>query len=321
MEKAKCPSDHGGTGLECASDEGDHGLSESSPKRQSLLMAMLDTMDRANLSLAAGGVAFFTVFAMFPATSALISVWGSWQDPYVIQEQLEYFREIVPPAAFEIIRSQVTSLVETNSGTLGWATLISFAVALWSAMAAIDAMVRGLNAIYRKPNPHSLIAYLVSILLTLTFTATALVALTVAVVLPILLTFFHIPLLENIAFNLAHVLASTGIVLGGIWLLYRIGPNWRGSKPGNLLPGTLLAVVLWAIASLGFTYFLTNFGRYNEIYRSIAAVMILLMWLYLSAYSVLLGAALNAEVRRRRLSSARKRAAQLDLETRGADAQ
>lgn len=261
-------------------------------------MGMMDTLDRANISLSAAGVAFFTVFAMFPAVSALISLWGLWQDPYLIGEQLQYFQDLVPPAAFEIIQSQVSGLVETNSGTLGWATLISFALATWSAMAAIDAMVRGMNAIYRKPNPHSVIAYLVSILLTLTFTATALVALAVAVILPVVLTLFHVPYLENIALNLAHVLAAVGVVFGGIWLLYRLGPNWRGSQPGNLMPGTVLAVLLWAIASLAFTYFLTNFGRYNEIYGSIAAVMVLLMWLYLSAYSVLLGAALNAELRR-----------------------
>ena len=78
--------------------------------------------------------------------------------------------------------------------------------------------------------------------------------------------------------------------------MYRYGPNTRGARDPILTLGAVLATLVWGIASLGLTYYLTNFGSYNKVYGSIGAVIALLMWLYLSAFSVLLGAALNAEL-------------------------
>lgn len=253
-------------------------------------------IDERNVALTAAGVAFYALFAMFPAVGALIALWGFWQDPVVIQSELETFREILPPAAFDIIAAQVSALVETTVSAWTWTLVITLGVSLWSAMWAVDSLLRGLNAIYRRPNPHSLRAMLRSVGLSVLLIVIALVALTVIVVLPIIFALLPLGGLEGAAVGLTHTLAAFGVVVMGIWLLYRYGPNRNGDPVGRILPGVVVAVVLWAIASLGFSYFLTTFGRYNEVYGGLAAAAALLMWLYLSAYTVLLGAAFNAEI-------------------------
>lgn len=253
-------------------------------------------IDERNVALTSAGVAFYALFAMFPAVGALIALWGFWQDPAVIQAEMELFREILPVAAFDIIEAQVSSLVASTVSSLTWTFVISLGLALWSAMWAVDALLRGLNALYRRPNPHSLRAMLRSVALSVLLIAVALVALTVIVVLPIIFTLLPLGRLEGAAVGLTHTAAAFGVVVMGILLLYAYGPNRNGDPVGRLLPGVVIAVALWACASLGFSYFLTTFGRYNEVYGGLAAAAALLMWLYLSAYTVLLGAAFNAEL-------------------------
>lgn len=253
-------------------------------------------IDERNVALTSAGVAFYALFAMFPAVGALIALWGFWQDPAVIQAEMEMFREILPEAAFDIIEAQVASLVATTVSTLTWTLVVSLGVAMWSAMWAVDALLRGLNAIYRRPNPHSLRAMLRSVALSATLIVIALVALTVIVVLPLIFALLPLGQFEGAAVGLTHTAAALGVVVVGIWLLYSFGPNRESARGGRILPGLVIAVVLWAVASLGFSYFLATFGRYNEVYGSLAAAAALLMWLYLSAYTVLLGAAFNAEM-------------------------
>ena len=86
------------------------------------------------------------------------------------------------------------------------------------------------------------------------------------------------------------------VSLTGLSLLYRYGSNHRPDRPLWVSPGTIFALVIWAAASVGFSYYLSNFGSYNQIYGSIGAVIALLMWFYISAYVVLMGAVLNAQI-------------------------
>lgn len=253
-------------------------------------------MDKNNLGLISAGVAFFSFFAIFPATAAIIALWGFWYDPMVIQQQLEVLDDLVPDEAYSVLEGQVNALIEANVSTLGWTTVLSLGLALWSARSGVDALLRGLNAIHGESNPHSFIRILVSLLLTVVLVAVALVALAAVVVIPVMLAFMPLGPLAGAVLGLTHWGMTLGVVILGIWLLYRFGPNRPSDQVGRVAPGIGFAVTLWALASVGFSYFLANFGSYNEIYGSIAAIIALLMWFYISAYAVLFGAALNAEL-------------------------
>lgn len=247
-----------------------------------------------HLGLIAAGVAFFAMLAIFPAVAALVALFGFWADPAVIDTQLDLMSEFIPPDAFALLDAQVNRLIALNDSTLGWTTALSLLVALWSARLGVAALVQGLNAVHGVQNRAGLWHLAIAVLLTGAMIAVALVALATMLILPVVLAFFPLGGFYGTAAEILRWALALMVVLGGLSVFYRYGPNRNGPRGSWLSPGLFFALLLWATASFGFSYFLSNFGNYNEVYGSIGAVIALLMWLYISAYAVLLGAALNA---------------------------
>ena len=257
-------------------------------------------IDGQNLSLIAAGVAFFSMLAMFPGLAALIALFGLWADPVVIQEQIALLQGIIPDDILALVDGQLNRLTSAGATTLGWATALSILLALWSARAGVGAMMRGMNTIYHSPNRSFLRHYFAAFVLTLSLVSVAFVAGAAVVIAPLALAV--LPIADQTAqiIDLVRWSAAIFVIAAGISLLYRYGPRKRGDRrAGWITPGAGFAVIIWAGASAAFSEYLANFGNYNEVYGSIGAVVALLMWLYLSAFLVLLGAALNAQLERR----------------------
>ncbi len=255
-------------------------------------------IDERNLGLIAAGVGFFAMLAVFPGIAAVIALWGFVSDPSVVAGQMELLRPLLPPDVFDLINGQVEGVIGQGRGTLGWASLLSVGFALWSARAGVGAMMRGMNEIYRKRNRSSLRHYFAASVMTLGLVGVSLVALAAIVVVPVAMNFVPLKVETASYINILRWMAALGALLAGIGMIYRYGPNRRGARPTMILPGVVLAVFLWGAVSAAFSTYLTNFGNYNEVYGSIGAVIALLVWLYLSAFLVLLGAVLNAEIER-----------------------
>ncbi len=262
-------------------------------------------MGDRNLGLIASGVAFWAMLAIFPAIAALIALWGYRADPSVVAAQLPMAREFLPEEGYRLLSNQVNALVAQNVSTLGWTSVISTLVALWSARTGVGALVQGVNAISDKQNRGGLRDILTAFVLTFALMGVAIIALVSIVVLPIILAFVPLGPLAGLAVTTVNWIIAVSVVVMGISVIYRYGLNRPGERPRWFTPGLWLAVALWALASWSFSYYLSNFGNYNEIYGSIGAVIALLMWFYISAYVVLIGAALNAELDRARKAMAK----------------
>ncbi len=256
--------------------------------------------EQAELSLIAAGVAFFGFLALFPAAAAIIAIAGFVSDPGVIRADVALLQGFLPPDAFTLISDQVEALLAVNTGSLGLTTLLSTAFALWSARAGVAALIRGLNAIHQRPNRSGHWHQLRALVLTFTLIGLALAAMVMAVVMPLLVQFLPLGGAE------ARLLAETNLLIGSVLVVlalivaYRLGPNHGPNPPPVLSWGLLVALILWISAARGFMLYLANFPSYNQVYGSIGAVAALLMWLYVSAYAVLLGAAVDAERYRKR---------------------
>ncbi|WP_226782987.1 YihY/virulence factor BrkB family protein [Oceaniglobus trochenteri] len=257
-------------------------------------------MDELNLGLIAAGVAFYGMLAIFPAVAAIIALWGVVSDPIIVQNQLDLLQDFMPAQAFDILNSQVQRLISTRSSALGWATIISMLAALWSTRAGVASLIRGLNAIYRVGNRTSFRQVLVALGMTLSLIGVALVALASVVIAPIILLLLPLGPLTELALSAARWVIALAVVLFGLSVIYRFGPNRRNQRPRWFTAGAAVAMLIWAAASYGFSFYLANFGKYNEIYGTLGAVIALLMWFYISAYVVLLGGFLNAELDRAR---------------------
>ena len=256
-------------------------------------------MNARNIGLLSAGVAFFALLAVFPGIAALVSVFGFFADPLMIQDQLSLLQDLVPPAAFTLMSNQITRLVWANEGVLGWTSAISILVALFLARRGVDAMLIGLCAIHGTPRRSGLSHALRVAVITFGMLIVGVVALLSILVLPVLFAFFPIIGIQGILIEVTRWFVSLGLVALWIWVFYRIGPNRSDNDVAVMRPGLVMAMSLWISASAGFSYYLSNFGNYNEIYGSIGAVVALLMWFYISAYAVLLGAVLNATLEMR----------------------
>lgn len=263
-----------------------------------LLYATWELAGRKHVSLIAAGVAFFGMFAIFPGMAAIIAIFGLVADPVVVTEQLALLEGIIPTDAYDLFAGQIQYLLAARSRTLGWATTISTLLALWSSRAGVGALMGGLNAIAGLPPRNGVWHAIVAFALTLCLVCLAIIALSVVVIAPVVLAFVPLAgatvwLLEALRWFIA-----LGVLLLALGLLYRFGPARPSQRGRWFTVGAVAVIFLWILASAGLSFYLTNFGAYNEVYGSIGAVIGLLLWLYVSAYLILLGAALNAQVHR-----------------------
>lgn len=259
-------------------------------------------MDQRNLGLIAAGTGFFAMLAVFPGIAALIAIWGLVADPHVIEAQLDLANRFVPAEGLALIRVQLDRLLTAQTETLGWTTALSTGLSLWWARSGVASLIRGLNAVYREDHRVNIfMRYAASIGITLALVGMMLVALTAIVAVPVALAVLPLGPFASHVLNVARWVIAGAVMVFGLGLIYRYGPNRRAAKVPWVSPGAILAVLVWAAGSWAFSLYLANFGRYNEVYGSIGAVIALLMWFYLSALVTLLGAALNAELELRTL--------------------
>lgn len=249
-----------------------------------------------NLALVSAGVGFFGMLSLFPAIAALIALMSLFSDPDVVLSQLEEMKGLLPSDVYEIFHTQIVSLVTTSPETLGWAGIISIAAALWSARAGVAAMMTGLNAVHGERDRATIRHYIRALLLTLALVAVGFVALITLVVAPVVLAFFPLGGITGVIVEALRWTIAVGVLLAGVSVLYRFGPNRGVPHRRSVKAGAIVAVVSWAGLSVVFSYYVANFGNYNQVYGSIGAVIAMLVWLWLSSYLILLGAVVNAQV-------------------------
>ena len=270
---------------------------------QSFVARLVDT----NIGLIAAGVAFYAMLAIFPGISATIAVWSAFADPAAIRSYLQVADDFIPPEAYGILSAQIDAWLAGPRTVIGWGTVVSLAVTLGSARAGVGALVQGLDLIHGTEPRTTIWSYLFGYGMTLALMGVMLAALATVVVVPLAANFLPFHQLTAILLSGLPWGAMLLLMLTALGILYRYGPNTRGARDPIVTFGAVLAALVWAGASLGLTYYLANFGNYSKVYGSIGAVIALLMWLYLSAFSVLLGAALNAELAARRAARQRQK--------------
>lgn len=269
--------------------------------------AIFERMDKIHMGLIAAGVAFYAMFAVFPGLAALIALWGLWFDPAIIQEYDRYVDEFVPGQAAEILHAQIDALTSGGRTQLGWASAISFVIATVAARAGVDALVRGLNAAYGVRSHSTIVGFVLAYALTLAIVGVVILGLATIVIVPLAFNFMDPGPLRSWLIGVVPWVAMFFIVIVGIGILYRYGPNVKTPRTRLFTWGALFAALAWAAASVAFSIYLARFDSYNRIYGSIGAVVALLMWFYLAGFSVMMGALINVELdRHKRLVQARK---------------
>jgi membrane protein len=248
-----------------------------------------------NLSLVAAGVAFYGLLAMFPAVIALVTLYGLVADPEEIATQIADAPSAMPDEARDLVTSQLASVAAVGVSGLSFGLAVSIGATVWAAAGGVRALSTGLNVIFDVAGNRGMVKRAsVSLGLTLGAMVEAVVMLALVAGFPVAVDRLGLdPVTAAFAQGLRWTLLVAALVLG-LAVLYRWAPD-RPPRRWRLISwGTVSAVALWAVGSVGFSVYVDNFGSYNATYGSIAAVIVLMLWLFLSAFAVLFGAVIDA---------------------------
>jgi len=251
-----------------------------------------------NLSLIAAGVTFYAFLTIVPLLGAMVLVYGLVADPETVVANMQGLTSVLPADAARLIGEQLMAVVETAGTKKGFGLLVALGIALYGAMKGMGAIVTAMNICYDEKEERSFIrTALLTLIMTVGAVAVGIIAIVaisamsaIESVLPGLPPFA--PTLITIGF---WVLAAAAMS-AGVAAVYRYAPDRDNAKWKWLSAGSILATILILAATLGFGFYVANFGSYNATYGSLGAVIVLLTWLNLSAYILLFGAELNAEI-------------------------
>ncbi|HUZ34532.1 MAG TPA: YihY/virulence factor BrkB family protein [Xanthobacteraceae bacterium] len=245
----------------------------------------------------AGGVAFFVLLSIFPAITALVSAYGRFFNAATVTNNISLLRDVVPANMLDIIHEQANRIASNSGRALTIGIIAGTLVSLWSTMSGVKAMIDALNVIYEQKEGRSFIKLtLVALAFTLSGFATLLLAIAAVVVLPLLLASVGLGGLTETLTRLVRWPVLLLVLLFGLTLLYRYGPDRRAARWQWVSVGSMLASITWMVVSYLFSWYLASFANYNATYGSLGAVAGLMVWLWLSTIVVLLGAELNAEI-------------------------
>lgn len=256
-----------------------------------------DEIAEDRVGLIAAGVAFYGLLALFPAITALIAISGLLVEPSAIVEQLRGLSGIVPEEVIAIVTKQASAVAGSREGGLSLAAIIGVLFTLYSASKGMASLIEGVNVAYDEQEKRGFVRLkLVTFALTIFLMIGLLVALLAMLGLPAALALVDLgPVIE--------ALAATGLWIGllaltmfGLSVLYRYAPSRDEPEWKWASVGAVVGCLVWLIASAGFAFYVSNFGSYNESFGTLAGAIVLLMWFWISAFIILVGAELNAEL-------------------------
>jgi membrane protein len=245
----------------------------------------------------AAGVAFFVLMSIFPAISALVSCYALIADPSTITQQISILKGIVPEGTYVILTGQVDRIIQSGSGSLSFAFVISLGFALWSANAGVKAIIDSLNVVYEQTDQRSFIRLTaISLAMTVGGIAVLIVSAAAFVVLPIVMSFVGFGGITGTITSVLRWPVLFFLILGTLIFLYRHGPYRTRARMPWVVVGGIAATVAWLATSALLSWYLSNFSDYSATYGSLGAVIGMMMWLWISFVVVLVGAELNAEL-------------------------
>ena len=252
----------------------------------------------------AAALTYYAVLSLFPALLAMVSLLGLiGQAERTTDALLGIVDDLAPGTAVDTLQPVVESLTQSNSA--GFALVIGIAGALWSASGYVGAFGRAMNRIYEIPEgrpfyklrPLQIVITLIAVILI------CLVALALVVSGPVAESIGNAIGLGSAAVTAWQFLkwpVLVAVVVLIIAILYYATPNVKQPKFKWVTPGSIIAVVVWALASVAFAFYVANFGSYNKTYGTLAGVIVFLLWLWITNLALLFGAEVNAEIERGR---------------------
>lgn len=253
-----------------------------------------------NIGLIAAGIAFYMFAAIVPSLGAVVLSYGLFADAETVRRNVEAIFAAVPREAATIITEQLLAVIDSAEDKQGLGLLLALGIAYYGATKGASAITTGLNVAYDTHETRGIVR---TTLLSLAIVAGGVVLILAAVLATALLALLErlMPGAPGVVLALVRIggyLVLAVLVVTAAAILFRFAPDRPGARWVWLSPGAALATVCWLAGTALFGVYAANFANYGATYGSLSAVIVLLTWLWLSAYVFLLGAELNAELER-----------------------
>lgn len=256
-------------------------------------------MGKDNVSALAAGAAFQTLLTIFPALAAAVSLYGLVADRNMVERQIMVIQGVLPPEAITLIATWLHALVQAPATRFGLGLIVSVLLALWSIWSATGMLMTAVTVCYGEEEKRDFVSFnLRALALGAGLALFGTAALALVAVLPAALTLLPVSHTLGEVLGLVRWPILAGIFILALAIVYRYAPDRAEPKWQWISWGAAAATVLWLAGSIGFTIYVSKVGSYDKTYGSLGAVIILLLWFYLTAYVILAGAGLNAEIER-----------------------
>jgi membrane protein len=245
----------------------------------------------------AAGVVFYGLLALFPAITAIVSLYGFFAQASGINEHLSLIAGLLPGGAVDIIQEQVTRIASRGETKLTLTFAFGLALALWSANAGMKALIDALNVSYNEKEERGFLKLnLISLALTIGAIVAVLLAVGAIIVVPLVLSYVGLGGWIQTLLSLLRWPLLLVLVIFGLAVLYRFGPSREHPRWQWISVGSLVAAVAWLISSALLSWYLASFADYDATYGSLGAAIGMMMWMWISSIVILFGAEINSEV-------------------------
>lgn len=263
---------------------------------RAILVRVFQRMMGDHINVLAAGVAFYAFLSVFPAAAAGLMVWGLMTDVAQLGAQLQAIRDFAPEA-FGLIADQMVRIANQNAHDLTIGLVFSVLLALWSASGGVSALIGAMNLAYHEREKRNFIR-LTLMSFGFTLAGIVFVALSMAAIaaVPPILEALYLGSFVKVVVRGVRWLLTGGLFMVACAVIYRFAPSRTHARWRWIVPGAVTATAVWLIASIAFSAYLSNFNAYNATFGSLGAVAALLMWFWLSAYAVCMGAELNSQL-------------------------
>lgn len=251
------------------------------------------------VTLLAAGVAFFALLSLFPALAAIISFWALILDPLDIASQISELTRFLPPGAASIIEDQANRVSENTDTGLSITAVVSLVVAMFVASKGVRGLIMGLNIVYGEEERRSLIVKILTVTaLTIGLVVMPVVTIGLIALVPLVVESLGLEGPMVTLLNLLRWPILLVVMMVVIAVLYRFGPYRASPRWEWVSVGTVTATLVWLLASIGLSLYVRYVSNINELYGSLGAVVVLLLWFFVSSFIILVGGELNGEMER-----------------------
>lgn len=273
---------------------------------KAVFVSVKDGIKNNHLSLLSAAMSYYALFALVPAISSVVLIYAWISDPSEITRHMEYAKGFIPAQMQNILKDQLLNLADqANSQALGIGAIISVAISLWGASKASRAFMEALNMIADKSDQRGFFKLnFTSLSITAIAVFLAFVSLGVIILIPVLTNFIDLGPPVQIGMNVVSWVVLFSLFTFFLNFSYRFGVDRKGETEKKwFYPGSIVAALLWIIASAGFSWYAKEFGKFNKSYGSLGAMIVLMTWFYVSSFTFLIGGQVNEAMKKRKIET------------------